>query len=314
MKKIIALLMVAILVISGNVMTKADMLDFKEDERYKFIQIEDNFDAFFDPAAEFMDNYTVFEGNARGDRTRFVRLDYKKMNLQGNVMELNIRPEDNESLKIYFFDKDEELFYSEEISEEKGFLFPFKNLEDAENNFFLYVGIKSTNEQGHFYLYLTQQNLMYAPFTDFGVEPKNGIIYLNKKNAEKIKPSAICSQYVEHKIFCDGVEISDDDYEDILYDEGKYNISLQNMYGETEYTIFADYTKPTITGVKKGKTYNKSVTVKCSDDLSGIKAVKLDGKKVKNNKNGIKISQKGSHTLKVTDKCGNTKTVKFTIK
>ncbi len=72
-----------------------------------------------------------------------------------------------------------------------------------------------------------------------------------------------------------------------------------------------DTTKPTVTGVKDGKKYSKAVTIKYSDKESGIKKATLNGKKIKS---GTKVSKKGKYTLKVTDKAGNTKTVKFTIK
>lgn len=77
-----------------------------------------------------------------------------------------------------------------------------------------------------------------------------------------------------------------------------------------------DTTKPTVSGIKNNKTYTKSVKFKVSDKQSGIKSVTLDGKKisVKKAQSGYTVSKKGSHTLKVTDKSGNTKTVKFTIK
>lgn len=71
-----------------------------------------------------------------------------------------------------------------------------------------------------------------------------------------------------------------------------------------------DKTKPSVSGVKNGKTYKKSVTIKYSD-ASGIKSAKLNGKKFKS---GTKVSKSGSYTVSVTDKNGNTRTVKFKIK
>jgi hypothetical protein len=71
-----------------------------------------------------------------------------------------------------------------------------------------------------------------------------------------------------------------------------------------------DNKKPLVTGVKNGKTYKKPVTVKFSDKTSGIKKATLNGKTIRS---GKKVSKKGSYTLKVTDKAGNTKTVKFKI-
>ncbi|MDD7333975.1 MAG: hypothetical protein PUG70_06295 [Lachnospiraceae bacterium] len=71
-----------------------------------------------------------------------------------------------------------------------------------------------------------------------------------------------------------------------------------------------DKTKPTITGVKNGATYKKPVVIKFKD-ASGIKSAKINGKKLKS---GTKISKKGSYTVTVVDKKGNSKTVKFKIK
>ena len=79
-----------------------------------------------------------------------------------------------------------------------------------------------------------------------------------------------------------------------------------------------DTKKPTVKGVKNGKTYKKTVTIKVSDK-SGIKKVTLNGKKmsVSKFKKGYKIKRKSttkSYTLKVWDKAGNKRVVKFKIK
>lgn len=71
-----------------------------------------------------------------------------------------------------------------------------------------------------------------------------------------------------------------------------------------------DKTKPTITGVKNGKTYKKAVTIKFSDK-SGIRKATLNGKKIKS---GTKVKKNGSYTLIVTDKAGNSRTVRFKIR
>lgn len=72
-----------------------------------------------------------------------------------------------------------------------------------------------------------------------------------------------------------------------------------------------DTTAPVISGAANGKTYKNAVTIKFSDKESGIKTATLNGSAVKT---GKKISKAGSYTLKVTDKAGNTKTIKFKIK
>jgi hypothetical protein len=72
-----------------------------------------------------------------------------------------------------------------------------------------------------------------------------------------------------------------------------------------------DSKAPVITGVKNNKTYTKAVTIKFSDKGTGIKKATLNGKTIKS---GSRVSASGSYTLKVTDKAGNTKVIKFKIK
>jgi hypothetical protein len=107
---------------------------------------------------------------------------------------------------------------------------------------------------------------------------------------------------------------------------GTYTIRLAYSYNSwwdtykgISYTIKVkglDNTKPTVSGVKNKKTYTKAVTIKASDKGSGLKSATLNGKKIKVSKlkSGYKVSKAGTYTLKVTDKAGNTKTIKFTIK
>lgn len=73
-----------------------------------------------------------------------------------------------------------------------------------------------------------------------------------------------------------------------------------------------DQILPSVSGVKNKGIYNKEVTIKFWDKGgSGIKAATIDGIKVKS---GVNFSKKGTHTLKVVDNAGNTRTIKFTIK
>jgi len=96
---------------------------------------------------------------------------------------------------------------------------------------------------------------------------------------------------------------------------GTYTFRIRDYLGN--YLLYAvnvsniDKTAPAVTGVANGKTYKTGKTIKFSDKQSGIKSAKLNNKVIKN---GAKISVKGSYTLVVTDKVGNTKTIKFKIK
>lgn len=87
-----------------------------------------------------------------------------------------------------------------------------------------------------------------------------------------------------------------------------------NQWYSVSYTLTdskkSDTKKPTVTGIKNGKTYKKAVTIKYKDE-SGIKSAKLNGKKIKS---GAKVTKKGSYTFTVTDKAGNNKVVRFKIK
>ncbi|MCM1158109.1 MAG: hypothetical protein NC300_05030 [Bacteroidales bacterium] len=96
----------------------------------------------------------------------------------------------------------------------------------------------------------------------------------------------------------------------------KYTIMIQTTVGEKRYskTISVtgiDKTKPVVKGVKNKKTYKKAVKITFSDKGSGIKKATLNGKKIKS---GKKVKKKGSYTLKVWDKAGNLKTIKFKLK
>ncbi len=95
-----------------------------------------------------------------------------------------------------------------------------------------------------------------------------------------------------------------------LKEDGKYEIVVVTKNYEKSFTVIKDSVKPVVTGVEDGKTYKGSVTISYSDDGSGVKTAKLNGKKIKN---GKKITKKGNYTLKVTDEAGNKITVKFTI-
>jgi hypothetical protein len=90
-----------------------------------------------------------------------------------------------------------------------------------------------------------------------------------------------------------------------------FQTTAGDRYAGTYKVTGIDTTKPTVSGVANGKTYKKAVTIKFSDQGSGIKSATLNGKKIKT---GKKVSANGTYKLVVTDNAGNKKTVKFTIK
>ena len=98
---------------------------------------------------------------------------------------------------------------------------------------------------------------------------------------------------------------------------GKHTLVIMNQNGKVNtFSFVVDTKAPTISGVKNNKTYSKKVTLKFKDGESGIKSVTVNKKKLssKNIKNGYSISKSGKYTVKVTDKAGRSKTVKFVIK
>lgn len=97
-----------------------------------------------------------------------------------------------------------------------------------------------------------------------------------------------------------------------LSDEGVYNIKAYDINGNSSRITFRiDKTKPTVSGVKSGKTYNAPRIIKFSDKGgSGIRSATLNGTSIKS---GKKISKKGTYRLIITDNAGNKKTVSFNM-
>lgn len=99
-------------------------------------------------------------------------------------------------------------------------------------------------------------------------------------------------------------------------DSGIYSVRITDIFGnhtmEKIEVSNIDITKPEIDGVKNNKSYVKPITISWSDEQSGIDADKttLNGKKVKS---GVKVKDEGKYVLKVYDKVGNKKTIKFNI-
>lgn len=97
----------------------------------------------------------------------------------------------------------------------------------------------------------------------------------------------------------------------LLTKSGEYTYIAIDLNGnQSKVTFIIDKKKPTINGVANGKKYTKPCTITFKD-TNGIKSAKINNKKIIS---PYKVSKPGAYTLKVTDKAGNTKTVKFTIK
>lgn len=92
--------------------------------------------------------------------------------------------------------------------------------------------------------------------------------------------------------------------------DGKYKVEIKLASGvEKKFSFTIDKTKPT-TNIK-AKTYTKDVKITYKDSLSGIKKATLNNKSIKS---GTKVTKDGKYTLKITDRAGNTKIVKFNRK
>lgn len=74
--------------------------------------------------------------------------------------------------------------------------------------------------------------------------------------------------------------------------------------------FYVDNRKPVVKGVTNKAVYTKPVKLRFSDNIS-VKAATLNGKKVKN---GFTVSKKGAYRLVVTDRAGNKRVIKFTIR
>lgn len=93
---------------------------------------------------------------------------------------------------------------------------------------------------------------------------------------------------------------------------GTYTVTAKDYYGNEAAAVFKirDTKKPTVTGVKNGKTYTGAKVIKFKDNCGVAKAT-LNGKKISS---GKKLSKKGSYKLVVTDVNGLKTTVSFKIK
>lgn len=92
--------------------------------------------------------------------------------------------------------------------------------------------------------------------------------------------------------------------------DGVYKVKVKLLAGSAKTVKFTiDRTKPK-TNIK-AKTYSGKVKITFRDKTSGIKKATLNGKRIKS---GKVVSKAGNYVLKISDKAGNVRTVKFTVK
>ncbi|SFR79904.1 hypothetical protein [Anaeromicropila populeti] len=164
--------------------------------------------------------------------------------------------------------------------------------------------------------YNTYDFLCYATTASEDIESVTGkdetapVISGVKNNQLARKTVCIkCNDYSGIKsVTLNGSSIGNEHY---VTKAGTYTVTATDNYDNaTSVTFTIDTTRPKVSGVTSGKTYKKNKTIKFTDK-SGIKSAKLNGKTIKS---GYVVKKSGTYTLKVTDKAGNVKTVKFKIK
>lgn len=302
---------------------KAYILDYDNDEYPLSFEVVENNNSIKNSFQidEMNNNTHVYEGKISPGEVKYFHLSDEIIYF-GNVLLIYLEDEKGKPIDVQLIYKNDEKKILFEMTVEDGNfitdIYPSSKSMDPS----YYIAISSPNKEPlHFYLLIQQVwNYTIPHLYNDTFKKDSKIYYVPTKELKNLEVTGmfyiIFNKYggAGDTIFLDNKEVAYTEYIETLSKDGKYNIILENMFGKNEYNVVIDTVKPTVKGVKNNQTYKKAVTVKCSDKLSGIKTIKLDGKKIKNDKNGIKISQKGSHTLKVTDKCGNTKTVKFTIK
>lgn len=96
---------------------------------------------------------------------------------------------------------------------------------------------------------------------------------------------------------------------------GQHTLILKTASGEQRtVTFFIDKKKPVVRGVKNKKTYKKAKYIYIDDDDSGVASIKINGKKKDPSVSGFTIKKKGTNTIVVKDKVGNTTKIKVKIK
>lgn len=171
-------------------------------------------------------------------------------------------------------------------------------------------GTIELNKTGSYELTVTDEckNESTVKFTiDLDLPSVNGVSdgesYRSKKTVKVRDNLGIKSATINGKaIPDDGVTVNTN---------GKYVVTVTDIAGNTKtVTFWYDTQTPSISGVKEGGVYKKSVKVKISDSISGIEKIELDGSQVAT-KSVITVSGTKKHTLVVYDKAGNKKQVRF---
>ena len=93
--------------------------------------------------------------------------------------------------------------------------------------------------------------------------------------------------------------------------ENKYTIKYVTAKNKRKTCyVYADWTKPTVSGVKDNREYENSVNIKVSDKLSGVSTVTLNGEK---KSKSFTVSEAGDYKLVAKDMANNKTVVNFSI-
>lgn len=145
------------------------------------------------------------------------------------------------------------------------------------------------------------------------VEYQKGSVSLSNVNNQAYWKSKIVADLYQGSENAYVLKSVNEKYSFTAKTNGYYTIMIQSgaaRYSKVIKVAGIDTKKPTVKGVKNKKIYKRAVKITFKD-ASGIKKATLNGKKIKS---GKKVKKNGSYKLKVTDKAGNTRTVKFKVK
>lgn len=165
---------------------------------------------------------------------------------------------------------------------------------------------------------LPDDEIMYV-ITDKSVLKNHKVRVRNGKTKKTVKDGSIVNNMVSFMPWSDTAVIT---HVDCTYNDdtlilvslsgeavectanGKYDVAITTLDNKKTHIAFYIDTEKPVVSIKDNKLKVKDE--KKDGYASGIKSIKLNGKKVKN---GAKIP-KGKYTIKVTDKAGNTTTKK----
>lgn len=96
--------------------------------------------------------------------------------------------------------------------------------------------------------------------------------------------------------------------------EGEYTLKVYDKMGNYKKVVFyIDFTPPTA-GVKNGATYNRFVTLKFKDNVSGIKKIVVDDMEQSIEYRTMSLYLDGEYVIELWDNAGNYHKIEFKIK